>query len=50
MRKLIITCSQSLKNSPKDGLNSRKININEIWESAKVCRVQNIISPYMEAI
>ncbi|MCF6192811.1 MAG: type IV toxin-antitoxin system AbiEi family antitoxin domain-containing protein [Kangiellaceae bacterium] len=27
-----------------------KIDINEIWEAAKVCRVQKIIRPYMEAI
>jgi hypothetical protein len=27
-----------------------KTDINEIWEAAKVCRVQNIIRPYMEAI
>lgn len=34
----------------KDGLNSNKTNINEIWEAARICRVQNIIRPYMEAI
>jgi len=34
----------------KDGLKSKKTNINEIWEAAKICRVQNIIRPYMEAI
>jgi len=33
----------------KDGLNN-KTDINEIWVAAKVCRVQNIIRPYMEAI
>jgi len=27
-----------------------KTDINEIWEAAKVCRVQNIIRPYMEMI
>jgi len=27
-----------------------KTDINEIWDAAKVCRVQNIIRPYMEAI
>lgn len=34
----------------KEGLSSKKTTINEIWEAAKVCRVQNIIRPYIEAI
>ena len=34
----------------KEGLDSRKTTTIEIWEAAKVCRVQNIIRPYMEAI
>ncbi len=34
----------------KEGLKSKKTTNNDIWEAAKVCRVQNIIRPYMEAI
>jgi len=34
----------------KEGLNSQKTNAIEIWEAAKICRVQNIIRPYMEAL
>lgn len=29
---------------------SRKASSDEIWEAAKVCRVSNIIRPYMEAV
>ena len=29
---------------------SRKATIDELWEAAKVCRVANVIRPYLEAI
>jgi len=34
----------------KDALKSKKASINEIWEAAKICRVQNVIRPYVEPI
>lgn len=34
----------------KDSLRQKKANVNEIYRYAKVCRVSNIIRPYMEAL
>jgi predicted transcriptional regulator of viral defense system len=34
----------------KDSLRQRKANVNEIYRYAKVCRVSNVIRPYMEAL
>jgi predicted transcriptional regulator of viral defense system len=34
----------------KDSLRQKKANINEIYRYAKVCRVSNVIRPYMEAL
>jgi predicted transcriptional regulator of viral defense system len=34
----------------KDSLRQRKANINEIYHYAKICRVSNVIRPYMEAL
>jgi predicted transcriptional regulator of viral defense system len=34
----------------KDSLRQRKANINEIYRYAKICRVSNVIRPYMEAL
>ncbi len=34
----------------KDGFNSNQTSIKEIWDAAKICRVQNVIRPYMEVI
>jgi len=34
----------------KDSLRQKKATINEIYRYAKVCRVSNIIRPYMEAL
>jgi hypothetical protein len=34
----------------KDCLRQRKASINEIYRYAKVCRVSNVIRPYMEAL
>src|SRR5271165_4538398 len=34
----------------KDCLRQKKANINEIYRYAKVCRVSNVIRPYMEAL
>lgn len=34
----------------KDCLRSRKATMDEIWEAAKVCRMANVIRPYLEAI
>jgi predicted transcriptional regulator of viral defense system len=34
----------------KDCLRQKKASINEIYRYAKVCRVSNIIRPYMEAL
>lgn len=34
----------------KDSLRQKKTNINEIYHYAKVCRVSNVIRPYMETL
>jgi predicted transcriptional regulator of viral defense system len=34
----------------KDGLHKRKCTRDEIWKYAKICRVTNVIRPYMEAM
>jgi predicted transcriptional regulator of viral defense system len=34
----------------KDSLRQKKANINEIYRYAKMCRVANVIRPYMEAL
>jgi predicted transcriptional regulator of viral defense system len=34
----------------KDCLHQKKASVNEIYDYAKVCRVSNVIRPYMEAV
>jgi predicted transcriptional regulator of viral defense system len=34
----------------KDSLRQKRANVNEIYRYAKVCRVSNVIRPYMEAL
>ncbi|MFC1501999.1 type IV toxin-antitoxin system AbiEi family antitoxin domain-containing protein [bacterium] len=34
----------------KDGLQQRKCTRDELWKYAKICRVTNVIRPYMEAL
>lgn len=34
----------------KDALREKKATVNEIYRDAKVCRVSNVIRPYMEAL
>ena len=34
----------------KDCLHQKKASVNEIYRYAKVCRVSNVIRPYMEAL
>jgi predicted transcriptional regulator of viral defense system len=34
----------------KDSLRQKKANVNEIYRYAKVCRVSNVIRPYMETL
>jgi hypothetical protein len=34
----------------KDCLRQEKANVNEIYRYAKICRVSNVIRPYMEAL
>ncbi len=34
----------------RDCLRSRKANRDELWQYAKICRVQKIMKPYMEAL
>jgi predicted transcriptional regulator of viral defense system len=34
----------------RDGYRERKATLDEIWEAAKVCRVANVIRPYMESL
>ncbi|MDD3927049.1 MAG: type IV toxin-antitoxin system AbiEi family antitoxin domain-containing protein [bacterium] len=34
----------------RESLRSRRIDIDELWRCAKICRVANIMRPYLEAI
>jgi predicted transcriptional regulator of viral defense system len=34
----------------RDVIRERKCSVDELWQYAKVCRVTNIIRPYMEAL
>jgi predicted transcriptional regulator of viral defense system len=34
----------------KDSLRQKKATINDIYRYAKICRVSNVIRPYMEAL
>jgi len=34
----------------RDCLSQRKASINDIYRYAKICRVSNVIRPYMEAL
>ncbi len=34
----------------REAWRSRKATMNELWEAAKVCRVANVMCPYLEAI
>lgn len=34
----------------RDCLSQRKATVDELWEAAKVCRMSNVIRPYLEAI
>ena len=29
---------------------TRKVTMDDLWEAAKVCRVANVMRPYLEAI
>lgn len=33
----------------RDGLLQKKVTLDELWKHAKVCRVHNVIRPYLEA-
>ncbi len=34
----------------RESIRTRKATTNELWEAAKVCRVANVMKPYMEAL
>ena len=34
----------------KDSLRQKKVNVDEIYRYAKICRVSNVIRPYMETL
>jgi len=34
----------------KEGLKQKSFNIDNLWKYAKICRVQNVIRPYLEAM
>ncbi len=34
----------------KEGWKDKKFNMNDIWEYSKICRVQNVIRPYLESL
>lgn len=34
----------------RDGLRKRKVTVDDLWRYAKVCRVQRVMQPYLEAL
>lgn len=34
----------------KESLNQKKVNIDSLWHYAKICRVQNVMRPYLESL
>jgi hypothetical protein len=34
----------------QDGWDQKKITIDEIWRNAKICRVSNVMRPYLESL
>lgn len=34
----------------REGLNDKRVHIDDIWQAAKICRVHNVMRPYLEAI
>ena len=34
----------------KEGWQDRKFNMNDIWKYARICRVQNVMQPYLESL
>jgi predicted transcriptional regulator of viral defense system len=34
----------------REGLREKKATMDELWAAAKVCRVANVMRPYMEAL
>lgn len=34
----------------RDGFQKRKYTVNELWHMAEICRVQNVMKPYVEAM
>ena len=34
----------------KEGQRDKKFNMNDMWKYSKICRVQNVIKPYLESL
>lgn len=34
----------------KDGINQRRLNVDELWQQAKAQRMQRVMAPYLEAL
>jgi hypothetical protein len=34
----------------RESIRTRKATVNDLWHAAKVCRVANVMKPYMEAL
>jgi predicted transcriptional regulator of viral defense system len=34
----------------RDGLSSKKVNVDDLWRFARVCRMANVMRPYLEAV
>jgi hypothetical protein len=34
----------------RESIRTRKATVNDLWAAAKVCRVANVMKPYMEAL
>jgi hypothetical protein len=47
---ILVKEASTISEALKDCLRQKEASINEIYRYAKVCRVSNVIRPYMEAL
>jgi len=47
---ILVKEASTISEALKDCLRQKRASINEIYRYAKVCRVSNVIRPYMEAL
>ena len=41
---------QGVEKALKDGINQRRLNVDELWQQAKAQRMQRVMATYLEAL